>query len=659
MTTQRPVEVELKYRVVSDVAAERLLNADVIGTFAVDGPIRTVEFEDRYVDTKDGALGRAGYAARLRRERGSTIISIKSQSSASGSLQRRIEMEGPADRSLSPAEWPTSAARSFILEHCGDAPLLEVVTVRQTRRKRAFRDGDTVIELSLDDVEVIARTQLVDRFTELEFELTRGPEEPLLALGRELDGDPDLAPSRTSKFQAALAASKRKRGGRGHAGRDAAAGLGEDGATGGTTKADRNRDEDRASNTAVAGADTNAGANAEGLADGDGERRRAGGGESAAADERGESRDAADRDATGAEGGADHAPATETSSEREGGRERRGRRSTDAAAAASAGLTVGKTPGITTDDVVAEAGRKVLRFHLARLIAREAGTRSGDDPEELHSMRVATRRMRAAWRVFGDGFRQDGTKRFRNRLRDVARKLGAVRDIDVLILALEEYRAALPEGERKALEPLLADWRAERDAARDVLVRELDSDGYRQFVDDYRVFVLTPGAGSRNVSPTQPNHVRDTAGSRIWLAYEQVVAYGPVLRWADVPTLHQLRIAGKWLRYTLEFVAEGLGPDAQLLIARVVAMQDHLGLMNDAEVAALKARTLLVARSGSLSHAETTAIARYLTSQEREVARLKRGAPAPWRALASASYRGRLGRALARLAATSDASHPL
>jgi len=106
-------------------------------------------------------------------------------------------------------------------------------------------------------------------------------------------------------------------------------------------------------------------------------------------------------------------------------------------------------------------------------------------------------------------------------------------------------------------------------------------------------------------------------------------------------------------------VAEGLGPDAQLLIARVVAMQDHLGLMNDAEVAALKARTLLVARSGSLSHAETHAIARYLTAQEREVARLKRGAPAPWRALASASFRSRLGRALARLAATSDSSHPL
>ena len=113
--------------------------------------------------------------------------------------------------------------------------------------------------------------------------------------------------------------------------------------------------------------------------------------------------------------------------------------------AEAAGLIVGRTAGVTADDVVAEAGRKVLRFHLARLIAREPGTRLGEDPEELHGMRVATRRMRAAWRVFGDGFQPEGTSRYRNRLRDVAGKLGAVRDLDVLVMALESYRADLPK----------------------------------------------------------------------------------------------------------------------------------------------------------------------------------------------------------------------
>ena len=66
----------------------------------------------------------------------------------------------------------------------------------------------------------------------------------------------------------------------------------------------------------------------------------------------------------------------------------------------------------------------------------------------------------------------------------------------------------------------------------------------------------------------------------------------------------------------------------------------------------MKARALLVAQAGTLTDEATTAIARYLTSREREVARLKRGASAPWRALASPTYRRALGRAIAALAAS-------
>ena len=67
-------------------------------------------------------------------------------------------------------------------------------------------------------------------------------------------------------------------------------------------------------------------------------------------------------------------------------------------------LVVGRTPGVRGDDLWAEAGRKVLRFHLARMFARVPGVIAGEDPEEVHAMRVAARRARAAWRVFGDGF---------------------------------------------------------------------------------------------------------------------------------------------------------------------------------------------------------------------------------------------------------------
>jgi len=312
-------------------------------------------------------------------------------------------------------------------------------------------------------------------------------------------------------------------------------------------------------------------------------------------------------------------------------------------------LVVGKTPGVTAEDHVAEAGRKVMKFHLARMLAREAGTREGSDPEELHAMRVATRRQRAAWRVFGASFRPRRTKRYRNGLREIAARLGAVRDLDVLLDAADAYRADLPLSEQRGLEPLLADWREHRDDARVLLIRELDSDGYRRWVDDYRDFVRTEGVLVLPVGPTQPHHVRDTAASRIWAAYEQMRGYEPVLRWADVETLHELRIAGKWLRYTLEFVREALGDDAAPLIARVTALQDHLGLMNDADVSASMARTFLVEHAGELSALEGAAIGRYLVSREREVARLRRTIGRPWRGVSGVTFRRTLGRVVARL----------
>jgi CHAD domain-containing protein len=283
------------------------------------------------------------------------------------------------------------------------------------------------------------------------------------------------------------------------------------------------------------------------------------------------------------------------------------------------------------------------------MLEYEPGTRTGHDPEDLHKMRVATRRQRAAWRIFGSAFRPNRTRRHRNELRDVAARLGAVRDLDVLLEAADVYRHDLPVAEQRALEPLLAEWRSHREDARLLLLRELDSDRYRRWLDDYRDFVRTEGALVLPVGPVQPHRVRDTAPSRIWTAYEVVRGYEAVLRWADVETLHDLRIAAKWLRYALEFVREALGPESGPLIARVTALQDHLGLMHDADVAASMARTFLVEHAGDLSGLESAAIGRYLVDREREVARLRRTIGPAWRGVAGLRFRRALGRVVAGL----------
>jgi len=637
---RRPVEVELKYRVVEPTAGDRYLVADDIAGFVPSSAVRSSQVEDRYIDTADGALARAGFAARLRQTAKGTTVAVKSavRRLNGGNVHRREELEGPADRTAHPRDWPPSDARSLILEQCGDAPLVEVVTIRQLRRKRLLRADGTTVELSLDEVDAVARSRVVGRFVELEVELVMGRETGLMAIDRALAADPGLVPADSSKLERALRAviatepRRSKKNGRVLPPVDV---DDEDG-----HERDRERDEQRSDDGLDVGRIVAAAL-----------------GEAATAPER-EGKATAEAPTREPSVRESAAPAVEKPSEPEAAASHadaaprtKPRARTDAAAEAHdrPRLIVGKTPGVLADDHLAEAGRKVLRFHLARMIAKEKGTRDGGDAEDLHTMRVATRRQRAAWRIFGEAFRTGRTKAHRGRLREVASRLGAVRDLDVLLEAADTYRGELTVAEQRALEPLLATWRVHREDARQLLIRELDSDGYARWLDDYAEFVRHEGLAARQTGPTEPHRVRDTAASRILASYEHVRAYEPVLRWADVETLHELRIAAKWLRYSLEFVREALGSDADQLIARVTALQDHLGLMHDADVAAHLARDFLVDRAGDLSDAESAAIGRYLVNREREVNRLRRGVGAPWRGVSGVSFRRGLGRALAGL----------
>src|SRR6185503_10016175 len=87
--------------------------------------------------------------------------------------------------------------------------------------------------------------------------------------------------------------------------------------------------------------------------------------------------------------------------------------------------------------------------------------------EGVHKMRVATRRMRAAWRVFDGAYPPKVAKRYVAELREVAQALGAVRDLDVQLDRLAAYREHLTSDDSKAaLQPLVSEWRDDRAAAR-------------------------------------------------------------------------------------------------------------------------------------------------------------------------------------------------
>ncbi|MFA6234294.1 MAG: CHAD domain-containing protein, partial [Bacteroidota bacterium] len=135
-------------------------------------------------------------------------------------------------------------------------------------------------------------------------------------------------------------------------------------------------------------------------------------------------------------------------------------------------------PGITVDDPFAEAGRKVLRRYFTDMLQQETHPDMDNDPEVVHRMRVATRRLRSAFEIFDDAFEEKTKSKFRKPLRLLARALGCVRDLDVLLEHMREYANALPPEDTASFAPLLDAWEEERMLHYTALRAHLASESY-------------------------------------------------------------------------------------------------------------------------------------------------------------------------------------
>jgi CHAD domain-containing protein len=238
-------------------------------------------------------------------------------------------------------------------------------------------------------------------------------------------------------------------------------------------------------------------------------------------------------------------------------------------------------------DAMSEAGRRIIRFHFGRMLDNEAGTRQGDDIEALHDMRVATRRMRAAFQVFDPYYRDEAVKTHIKGLRRTGGALGSVRDLDVLLEKARAFGETLPPEVQESFAPLVLHWEVARDVARRQMLEYLDGPAYREFADDFDVFLSTPFMGAMELPSGEPipHLVRHVAPQLIHERYEAIRAYDALLPDAPLPTYHRLRIDFKRFRYALEFFKDVLGPEAAGIIKQTTAMQDLLGELQDAHVA--------------------------------------------------------------------------
>jgi len=295
---------------------------------------------------------------------------------------------------------------------------------------------------------------------------------------------------------------------------------------------------------------------------------------------------------------------------------------------------------------MAEAARKTLYFHFKRMVNHEPGTRLGEDIEELHDMRVATRRMRAAIRVFGEYMDMKKIRPFAKKLRRVGRILGAVRDLDVFKLKTQAYIDTLPPQRQDELEPLLSVMDEEHQKAREQMLNLFDSDYYERFKKRFAKFLKKPGAaalpalGSRG--ELLPQHIRLVLPVVLYQQLANVRAYEELTKGPEVSLerLHRLRIAFKGLRYTLEFFREVLHPDTAQVIEEIKALQDHLGDLQDAVVTCNILRDFLTwgtwGQGGSTREITqfnpviAPGVVMYLSARQTELQQLVKTFPAAW-----------------------------
>ncbi|HSB77841.1 MAG TPA: CHAD domain-containing protein [Candidatus Methylomirabilis sp.] len=285
---------------------------------------------------------------------------------------------------------------------------------------------------------------------------------------------------------------------------------------------------------------------------------------------------------------------------------------------------------VRSEDPLALAARKVVGQQALKMRANVTGTLEDLDPEYLHDLRVATRRLRSALRLFAEVLGPKRCDSLRLELSWIGGLLGVLRDLDVFRLNLQEQSQRLGEG--GAIAGLLAEELGrQRGPMREALTAALASRRFLALMG--RLEVLASSPSPRRPRGRQGVPVARGAPVLIRKAQKRVLKLGRTIGPDSLAAdLHRLRILFKRFRYACEFFQEAfvdpaLGEDPLAdYIQAMVRFQDCLGEHQDAIVATARIQELAknMVRRGGLA-AERLLDLGALIQVQREIARERRG----------------------------------
>jgi len=265
-------------------------------------------------------------------------------------------------------------------------------------------------------------------------------------------------------------------------------------------------------------------------------------------------------------------------------------------------------PAIAEEAAASDALVMLCGAALEQIAANAPGVARGDDPEYLHQLRVGIRRLMSAVRAFRPLLRRKRADAITQSLRDMMQILGRARDWDV-------FRETLAHAEASA--GLVARARYKRTVARRAGQALVTSPRFQSA--QLRTLRWLHGDPWRtDAARAEPlTHFARRSLDRL---HAKLIKRGRRIDWRDPARRHAVRIAVKRLRYASDFFSttfphQAVGP----FLARLAALQDTLGELNDVSVA----RTLLEAlgpkEAAPALREEAGRIRQWLARREREL----------------------------------------
>jgi CHAD domain-containing protein len=243
------------------------------------------------------------------------------------------------------------------------------------------------------------------------------------------------------------------------------------------------------------------------------------------------------------------------------------------------------TSALTKRATVGELLRHVISKSVAQIVEHHAGVYLGDDPEDLHDLRVAARRLRSDLRTFAPVLDRHWTTWLRDELAWLGGEVGRGRDADVLAERLRACIATLPVEERGAAARLLNRVDATRVEGRQHVVAALSSDRYVVLLDalveaanDPHFAADPPDINQQRARKIVPDLVRKP-WRRVRRAVDGLSDESPD------SAFHQVRIRSKRVRYAAEAVTPLFGRDARRFARAMADVQTVLGDHQDTVVA--------------------------------------------------------------------------